>query len=959
MQHVAYQQPSHYFKEEKRTMKKFFKALALVLALTLVIGAIPVSAAASSFKLTGINKKGGKIIYLGGSEGEDKDGKKCPAKNYFDLTTHIDGFDAETMDIKLKAVDDSVVSTWNKSDRIFAKKIGKTVVTIYIYDAETGKLLDSSLKVKVHVKKNATQNTPALPFYVLNEKGELVTDPTQKFGVNVDYTVVLTRKDAEGQLTDTDCRSLTSEQEGKGVTIVPINEYKTAYKVTFDKAGEFTFHAAAYQSETYNKELVSEDIKVVAGYTPVDAKQSGLKSADVTFLTDVKGLEAKNFNAYYLVNDVKVYPTSAQKVECNGNVATVTFLSDFIQGETFYIEYTGEAAGSFKAASFSADSVVAIEIPAQEIEVGTNKALTYKLLDENGLDIKELLGSTLNGVLSFELENGDIDTYVTSGNAPEVYIGTVNKSYTVKAVYSWINSNGDEKKAEGKGVVASVAAAPWVQGQVTGVLSNAGVAYVKDDASGLNDAKPVTQWSLSDGNMGLQIAVPFTKNGTTKYESYTTAGSVAGLYTSYEVKSADEGYVMIGSIEGNKINLIANKAGETTILVYGVKDGVQKVVGAVPVKVVDGRKATTFKVTASKNSINSAYLSDVITFTLEVKDQFGADYKANDIKVESINKTDKTPKFIDDGADDIPVGSYDVYGPWFYAEEPDPDNEGEVIYVHAAGTVNLKFSVNNTGLSQTVFIKVGNDAVAQMQTLKLSAAKLQTGVKDDTEIKSLIISLEGRTKEGYAINGAPIYFSGTALKTRSADSSATNSGIDFEYFYTVSKDGAVKSAADLGAKFDEDGYPDFGVFFPDGNAFLNVISSDGTASGSAIKLAAGTYTVTAYRQTLNGNNIIVSSIGTQQFVVEDNQLQAEVARQDGAESIGEVLTADSSDALKYKAYKVTFNGADVTDKCTFVISPNGDGSTAYVSSVYFYVGNENEPTGLFKVTKDIGEVVRK
>ena len=898
-------------------MKKFFKALALVLALVLVIGTIPASAAASSFKLTG-DKDGKKIIYLGGSNGEDKEGKKCSAKNYFDFTTHIEGFDAETMDIKLKAKDDTIVSTWNKSDRVYAKKIGKTVVTVYIYDSETGKLLDSSLKVPIQVKKNAE----SIEYIVKNAEGDVVEDLTEKkLGVNTEYTFTLTRRDAEGNVTDTDNRVIRCES--KDVTIESINApYNTAYKVVFTKAGEYSLQFAAFQSSKYDKDLLTKDIKVVAGYDAVDAKQSGLKSADVTFETNVNGLEAKNFNAYYEVNGVKVYPTSAQSVSCKENVATVTFLSDFIQGETYFIEYDGAVAGSFKAANFTADSVVAIEIPAQEVEVGVNTKLNYKLLDENGLDIKDLLGSTLTGVLSFELENADIDTYVTSGNAPEVYIGTVNKSYTVKAVYSWINNNGDEKKAEGKGVVASIPVVAWTQGQVTGMLSNEAKDYVNADKNGFTDIKAAAQWSISDGNMNLQIAVPFTKSGTTKYETFSTAGSVAGFYTSYTVKAADESYVMIGAISGDKITLIPNKVGSTSILIYGVKDNVSKVVGAIPVTVVDGRKATTFKVTASKNSINAAYGADEITFKLEVKDQFGAD-KAETIKVESINKVaGKTPAVTFDGKGDIAVGDFKVAGSDFEK---------------LAGTVNLKFSVNGTGLSQTVFVKVGNDASAKMQTLKLSASKLDTGVKNDTKITDLVISLEGRTQEGYAITGASISFSGTALKTRAL----SGNSIAFNYFYTVSKDGAVKSAGDLGLPFTEGA-----------NKFQAVAKKDTAASAEAIKLGAGTYTVTAYSQTVNGDTIVVSQIGTQQFTVEDKQDGAVVTRRNTAEQLG---TIDNGTIGEF-GYKVEFNGADVTKDSTFDFTLSGDKTSAYVKSVSFKVGNET--VGYFTVKKDIGEVVR-
>jgi len=117
-------------------MKKFFKALALVLALTLVVGTIPASAAEYEFSL----KKEKKIIYLGGASGEKEvDGAtvKCGTKSRYNISKLVNGFDPETMDIKLESSDKSIVKTSNAKDKVYAKSIGTADVKIYVYDKET------------------------------------------------------------------------------------------------------------------------------------------------------------------------------------------------------------------------------------------------------------------------------------------------------------------------------------------------------------------------------------------------------------------------------------------------------------------------------------------------------------------------------------------------------------------------------------------------------------------------------------------------------------------------------------------------------------------------------------------------------------------------------------------------------------------------------------------------------
>ena len=124
-------------------MKKFFKALALLLALVLVIGSIPVSADQSDFSLKGkTNKNTGlkqKIIYIGGANGvkDDEAGTVCKTGAWANVAKLVKGFDADTMYIELESSDKDIVRTESgkkmaDTDKYWvkAKALGSATVTV-------------------------------------------------------------------------------------------------------------------------------------------------------------------------------------------------------------------------------------------------------------------------------------------------------------------------------------------------------------------------------------------------------------------------------------------------------------------------------------------------------------------------------------------------------------------------------------------------------------------------------------------------------------------------------------------------------------------------------------------------------------------------------------------------------------------------------------------------------------
>jgi hypothetical protein len=905
-------------------MKKFFKALALVLALVLVIGSLPVAAAEGDYSLAN-DKDNKKVIYIGGSIGESVDGKQCTSKNYYDFTKHVNNFDEETMDLKFdKISDDSIISLKDGSDRVYAKKIGLATVTIGVYDKETGKK-KGEFDVKVQVKKNAEALNYAV-FAGEVSPENLIVDPTQKFGVNTPYIVVLTRKDpTTGALVDTDQRILTCDNEN--VVIEPVNPYNTIYSVTFKAAGTYSIHAATRQSNKYDKEILSYDIPVVVGYDAENVAQSGLSTFDVTFKQPVSGLDKSAFKIYSKVSgkETQIPFSSIKEVKCAENVATVVMYNDFVYGTEYFVDYNGVNVGSFTAYSFDKNSVAAVVIDDQSVTVSTLTDIKFKLVDENGIDITGLRPSVLKGTLTFELVDKDGDAYISGS---KVFIKTVGKTYTVKATYTWYDSSSaDPRKAYGEGKVTCVAAPVWEIGEMTSIVSAYNAAdYVKADGGINGDVKAYT-WTMDNPVSGaaLQIAVPYTKGNEKMTDTFATVGG-KGLYDHYQAKSADETVVMIGKLDGQRLNLIANAVGECDIIVYGmpkgktdVKEGT--VLDVITVTVNPKREAKEFKVTYAdnKNTLNRAYAADKVVLNLELIDQYNEKLPISGV---SISKVAGEPVF---DAAKCSIGSSIVI-PYDAVSGND-------------GGLNLEVKCGN--FTQPIFISVGNENKAATQTLVLSHTTIKTGVKADTSYNTdnmVEISLKGSTASGYDYAGDPIKFTSKRPEIGDAVSGAATG-----FMYTVSKGGSLIDASKLSANFLYTTDGTFNLFVP--------VTNFGAATDTAIKLEAGEYLVEAYNVYIDGTTLIPEFIGSASFTVEDDQLQPEVTVNDNKEKLAAITPETVA-----SAFTVKFNGSADGFTKTFDYQVSGDGKSAYVKSVTITINNAT--VGGVTLTKAIDELVK-
>ena len=920
-------------------MKKFFKALALVLALTLVVGTIPASAAEYDFSL----KKDKKIIYLGGAQGEKEvDGAtvKCGTKSRYKISKLVNGFDASTMDIKLESSDKSIVKTSNAKDKVYAKSIGTADVTIYVYDKETDKQL-KSLTVKVQVKKNATA---PLAFVITDSNGKPVDLTATKAGVNVPYIVTLPRKDADGNFVDTDYRVLSSTDES--VQIEAINKYGTQYKVTFTKSGTFPITAASYQSKIWNKLQNVVTVPVTAGYDANGVEQASLDTAKVTFDTPVVGLTADNFKAVYTLDGVEEVEIPFTDVAPDGisynedkTAAYVKFLVPFAPNTNYIIYFDGKVAGNFKAVEVKADSVKTFVIPTQYIQTDSESTLKYQLLDANGVDITAGVNA-VGGSVTFELTSDDANDYIVG---EKIYVKNAH-AVTVTGTYHYFDSESNYKSEPvGKGQVVAQIPEQFKAGKVEGIVTDLEAAALVGGDYKVNDKVAPIEWTLDgDAEALLQIKVPYTKSTGTLYEGFG-ATNLDGTYKGYTIDIADKTVALSLGEYKNGIKLKANKAGSTAILIYGTKssDGTSVVIGVVNVTVKEARKLSTWTVKQSSDKLNLDF-GDV-TYSVTAKDQEGKDYLLGyNVKVYDVTGKEVT------GYDSVLIGEG--------SKVKTDKSVVDVVIDHSkitstattekAVTHNIKIVVNDDEASaKTLRLSVKHDGTdAKRYVLKLSGTELKTGVTKDTQNSGINITLDGLTSNGTPApaTGAALTFKGSAVRAHANEDKGAE---DNTFYFTITKDGKLleKAPAQLaGATLNAFGAP------------------DAKASDAAVKLDKGTYVINAYRVYLNDakTTYIFDNLGSAQTITVTDD-QAAIASKKVADEV-----ATFTDADVVGAFEITINGSAVkydNPDYAFIVEKNVDSTntTAYIKAIKVVVLNGTVGNYTYTINPDTTLKIKK
>ena len=245
-----------------------------------------------------------------------------------------------------------------------------------------------------------------------------------------------------------------------------------------------------------------------------------------------------------------------------------------------------------------------------------------------------------------------------------------------------------------------------------------------------------------------------------------------------------------------------------------------------------------------------------------------------------------------------------------------------------SGTVNV--IIKSGDFKFNAAFQAGAETETKNYTLEISGNALDTNITPKTEQKTIAVSVSGQTK-GFATSGASIRF--VKETPKSGEVFDTSKYTDGEYVYTVEIDGKIKDSI---ANFSD-------------NTFTNVTKN---ASGAAVLLAKGAYTVKAYKVTKSSyGKLNLEFLGTKQFTVTDNQTGLTWAKTENAEKLDSFSLADMR-----KAFTVKFGDTDVSDKVTFEFT--NDTSTAYIKKIFYVAEASEKNLGTRVISVDVDTLIR-
>jgi len=550
-------------------MKKFFKALALVLALALVIGVVPAQATSAKIKAK-------KTLYVDGAKGTSTDGTKTSSyKERVAIYKLAGAKKADKEDHKFTAKIKSGDSVTVSKNYVYAAGLGKSVVEIF----KDGESLGTTV---VTVKKNATDDTLTITEF---EDGKEVV-------CGVEYTVTLPRKGV-----DSDERRLFVD----GEAVADKEDAPRAYAVKFTKAGDHKVKFEAFQSAELDKATASKEITVKAVMPqPVSAKQVSATAVDVTFSGSMKDLidpaTITASNIYYLIADQHVVTGVVKDVkvsEDDPSVVRITRYTNFIEGETYYFEYGDSKPVSFKIASNKLAEVDSIKVvPADVYYVDKTTPITVKYFNKDGVELDVAAQASPTFEINSEVAYPD-------GNG--IWFTAAGKA-TIKAT---VVVDYDESTYAPIEKTDSI--------EVTGVVASAEVTTIDYSFVGAA-SKNVHYIRMAGGNYELKAEFK-DKNGTVVRSYPSAETTAAGWY----LKSTSED---IAQVSGATTVTAVNQGSAVILMCYLDEKNVEQVIKAFPIEVKEANKGTSnVTATLSKQTLNKfAALNDQIDLEIYAMD---------------------------------------------------------------------------------------------------------------------------------------------------------------------------------------------------------------------------------------------------------------------------------------------------------------------------------------------------
>lgn len=910
-------------------MKSFFKKLAFMMALAMVISlAAPAAqaSAAEAKKFTYAYQKGGKVTSLRMEVEDEVDLCFKGVKDYANYAK--EDFDWRSTDEDVVTVDNNGVVT----------AVGNGIAQVYLKIKNSNYTSDY---VKVVVGEVEGEEAPVVVLGVSKdevcEAGEAYELPVgtlidlKFFGVEnfslATYSVewVSSNPDVIAVSQKGEITAVAEEGEAE-ISVVIVN--KITEETLAVEPATFVVVPAVEDPEDPSEPVELE----------LEAKQTAVNKVAVTFsdasaaTTDVK--------LYMLnkVNDETIKMPWPCTVTVKDGVATVESLINFVDGDQFLIEAAGETVG-FTA--FVGD-ITRIEVVAKtgdKTACYVNEPIEFVVSYFAG-DIK--VDAAANSWVTFEALDQNDNIYIDGSLGKTSYIYVAGAKTNVKATYNYYDKDYNVQTLSFTfEIVGENKPVELYKGINNYAITNIGVGGKAEDVKwGTTDLVIGDTGYMAALNVGTTTGGVYSVN--TAIKDKTVYDTAKGEFT---FKSSNEKVILVGP-NGSVTGVTAGSA--YVIVEYAARntDGTlaaAKAVYAIPVTVKAARTATNIKLSATsvtvltKDNENGALTTATVTY--EVFDQYWAPYNVSAATAETAAKVGEAAKKLEVKDHENNKGTIVINGANYASE-----NVGSVAYTVAIPNTNVKTNLTvipkkpaTTSTGGTTVVTTGYLIDGGSIDINVKAEKLVSEVLYNT---LTVYTTWSGTKTGYVKN----------IKTFAYDD-----------FFTKNKSGLAKD--DIVVK----------ITGPDGKLVTDYTVVDGKitfkvadmATGSAISAkATGFYNVNLYsvtNVTMNNDASATASataliayrpLTSTSFEIKNTTLKTTV------KSLKTGLTSDKATVEEAVLDIVTFqfNGGDIVPEVVKVNgTPNKDAKKCYVESVVVktYI---NDTQCYFEETLAIGEV---
>ncbi|WP_066715536.1 Ig-like domain-containing protein [Clostridium sp. Marseille-P299] len=400
-------------------MKNFFKKLAFVLALAMVVTAIAPAAKANAAKAPVLNATS-KKIYIGG----DYTGK------YSDTFT-LKVWNKGDYRVTFASSDTKIATVTKWYGVVTAKAVGTATITATVSNKTTGKLV-KKLSAKVYVKKNAD----SVAFGSLAKFDQPLTIG-DKVKINVARkagTVSAWKQADKTQITDYVVWSSSNKD------VATVDKWGTVKAVG---AGETTISAVATQIEGKVATTTPATVKVTVNAKGiVDVTQLTETKIKVTFGADQVAEKLNKDTLLVTPADASVVNPSVKEVKIsddNKKVATVELYLPLSDKTVYTVSVKDTDSKKDFSASVGDPASITVTKPGTAV-VGEETKIEYVVKDANGVELS-VNKDNVEATIIENTDNGYIST--NSDGVPTINMYEKGKTVTIQLTYHTYNYDND------------------------------------------------------------------------------------------------------------------------------------------------------------------------------------------------------------------------------------------------------------------------------------------------------------------------------------------------------------------------------------------------------------------------------------------------------------------------------------------------------------------------------------